>query len=124
MIGKRSNEEIRRWYLEQVARVEQLNEEWIRDGVPAEERALRAWTIRHDLRKQAREMMLDPEEVRALEQRDVLKYGNPDGPTFEWLLDSGRRAGLDGDALYDWIIRGAQRTDPAVNRRLGMEGKR
>jgi hypothetical protein len=52
--------------------------------------------------------------------RDLSKYGNPDGPTFEFLVDQLRQAGLTGDEVYDAIITGAYRTSEGVNKSLGL----
>jgi len=122
-MAQQSNEAIRRWYLAKVAAVETLNEEWLKQGLPGSERAYRAWKIRHDARVAARRMMADAQEVRDLEERDRAKYGHPDGPTFEPKVEEGRALGLDGEALFDWIVRGATQKDPAVSRWFGLEGK-
>lgn len=58
-----------------------------------------AWRIRHRARLQARSMMADP-----------------DGPTFEFLVEKLIKAGLEGDAIYEAIIEGAYRTDTGINR--------
>ena len=65
-------------------------------------------------------MMTDPAEVELLRQRDVLIYGNPDGPTFELLVEKLRRAGLEGDTIYEAIIEGAYRTDRGINKLSGL----
>jgi hypothetical protein len=65
-------------------------------------------------------MMSDPAELAALQERDRAKYGNPDGPTFEWLLERARAKGLEGDAAYLSIVESAQRTDASVNKGLGF----
>ena len=62
----------------------------------------------------AREGM-SPEDVRKLESRDVEKYGHPDGPTFEQMLDRARSSGLRGDAVYEGVVESAQRSDPFFN---------
>jgi len=51
-----------------------------------EERAKKAYEIRHNARLKAREMMQNKDEVLALQKRDLKKYGNPDGPTFDQLI--------------------------------------
>jgi len=65
-------------------------------------------------------MMADPAEVGLLRARDAAEYGNPDGPTFEFLVERGRGAGLAEDAVYESLIDGSYRTDAATNRRLGL----
>lgn len=97
-----------------------LNEEWITIGVSAPERAERAWRIRHDARLEARSMMTDATEVELLRARDIAKFGNPDGPTFYFLVERLIEAGLEGDAVYEAIIDQSYRTDAELDRRLGL----
>ena len=113
-----SNADVRRKYLERVAQIEQLNEQWVKDGIALDERARRAWSIRHDARLEARQLMTSREEVELLQTRDQAKYGNPDGPTFEWLTKNLALNGLAGDTLYDAILEGSYRTNETVNRLL------
>lgn len=116
----KTNAEIRRWYLEQVARLPELNEQWLQQGFSVKERAEMAWRIRHEARLQARAMMVDPLEVELLRQRDMAVYDNPDGPTFEFLVEKLVEAGLEGDAIYEAIIEGSYRTDAGINKLLGL----
>lgn len=115
-----SNKEIRARYLCWVARIGRMNEEWLAQGSSAEERAKRAYQTRHDARLTARAMMANEDEVKALQERDREKYGNPDGPTFDWLVEKGRKKGLSGDQLYEGIIESSQRTDATTNKSLGL----
>ena len=55
------------------------------------ERAKRASRERHCARMVARAMMSCPDDVFALQIRDVYKYGNPNGPTFSDALGLARR---------------------------------
>jgi hypothetical protein len=116
-----TNEEIRIRYNQVVATIGPSNEQWKRDGLPVEERARRASEIRHDARLTCRAMMASPSEVEDLRKRDQEKYGNPDGPTFEQLVESGKKKGAAGDAVYEGIIASSQRTDEAVNRAFGIQ---
>lgn len=117
-----TNAEIRRWYLEQVSRIPELNREWIGQGLSPEERAAAAWRIRHEARLQARSMMANRAEVELLRARDAAEYGDPDGPTFEFLCEQARRAGMEDEAIYQSIIDGSYRTNAGVSRGLGLEG--
>lgn len=63
-------------------------------------------------------MMSDPADVELLQQRDVAVYGNPDGPTFGFLVEKLSEAGLEGDMIYEKIIEGAYRTD--TDRSFGL----
>jgi hypothetical protein len=65
-------------------------------------------------------MMADPTDVELLRARDMAVYGNPDGPTFEFLIEQGRQAGLEEHAIYEAIIDGAYRTNVDINRRFGL----
>jgi hypothetical protein len=115
----KTDAEIRQWYLDQVATLGPLNEKWLAEGLDAEERARRAYAIRHDARIEARDMMQSWTAVLALRMRDRVKYGNPNGPTFEYLVDKNKAKGLEGDAVYEAIVGSARRTNRAVNERHG-----
>ncbi|MDD5323564.1 MAG: hypothetical protein PHD43_23760 [Methylococcales bacterium] len=65
-------------------------------------------------------MMIDPEEVEILQGRDVAEYGNPDGPTFDFLVQEWRKAELKGNTIYGAIIEGARRTNTGVSKKLGF----
>jgi hypothetical protein len=115
-----SNKDIRVRYLCDVAQIAPQNEQWKSDKLPIEERAKKAFEIRHNARKTARAMMQSATEVEALKQRDQEKYRSPDGPTFDWLVDKAKGKGLSGDAIYQDIIESAQRTNVDVNKALGL----
>ena len=115
-----TNQQSRQLYLERVAEIAGADAKARADGVTAEERARRAFATRHAARMTARAMMSDPSEVAALQERDRAKYGDPDGPTFEQLVEKARAKGLEGDALYESIVESAQRTDAGTNRGMGL----
>ncbi|MEZ4299947.1 MAG: hypothetical protein R3B70_33675 [Polyangiaceae bacterium] len=115
-----TNKEIRARYVCWVTGIGGLNEDWKREGLSAEERAKRAYQTRHDARMTARAMMGSSAEVEMLRARDQEKYGNPDGPTFEWLVEKAKEKGLSGDAVYEEIVSSAQRTDAATNKAFGL----
>jgi hypothetical protein len=54
-----TNTQIRSWYLNEVSKIADPNKQWVRRGDALEQRARRAWQLRHDLRLKAREMMED-----------------------------------------------------------------
>lgn len=118
-----TNAEIRAWYNRQVEVIPALNTQWITEGLSAEARARKAADIRHHARLQARAYMPNKAEVADLQARDQKKYGNPDGPTFESLVDGARGRGLTGDAVYEDIIRSSSRTDAGYNERFGVKPK-
>lgn len=115
-----TNVEIREYYLKINGGIGALDEEWQRQGLSAEERAHRAYEIRHNARITCREMMDSEDEIKMLRARDQEKYGNPDGPTFEQLVTKARKDGLQGDAVYESIIGSSQRTDEKTNQKLGV----
>lgn len=115
-----TNAEIRAHYLVLVAAIGPANAGWKREGLSAEERAHRAFQMRHDARLTCRAMMTDSRELSALEERDQAKYGHPDGPRFEELVAHERAKGLSGDAVFEAIVASAQRTNSAVNEMYGL----
>ncbi len=110
-----TDDEIRAHYLRLVAASGPAEAQWKQEGVAALERARRAFQMRHDARLTCRAMMSDPRAVEALQRRDQEKYGHPDGPTLDDLVEHERKKGLTGDAVFEAIVASAQRTDRAVN---------
>jgi hypothetical protein len=110
-----TNREIRAWYLQHTAELSDLNEGWIAEGLDLEQRANRAWRIRHDLRSRARSMMENQLEIRYLKERDRRLWGNEDGPTFDQLVLKYHQSGLRGDEVYERILKAAQTTNQTVN---------
>ncbi|BDS13639.1 hypothetical protein [Aureispira anguillae] len=110
-----NNCDIRTWYNFQVIAIDQMNEYWIHQGLDLETRAQKAFLLRHNARKYARFMMKDKTEVASLEQRDFNKYGNPDGPSFEYLLEKNQTKGLTISESYEQIIKSASQTNRRQN---------
>jgi len=117
----KTNAEIRQWYNDEVGQIPALNEQWLAEGISAEERAKRAHEIRHHARVTARVMMQNKQEVADLQARDQEKYGNPDGPTFAYLVEKNRLKGLQGDAIYEDIIGSSNRTNREYNEKFGVK---
>lgn len=115
-----SNREIRARYLCDVAQIGPNDQTLKAQGKSVEERARIAYETRKNARKTARAMMQDAAEVETLKKRDQEKYGNPDGPTFEWLVEKAKAKNLTGDAIFEEIIQSAQRTNTDVNKALGL----
>jgi hypothetical protein len=118
--GPKTNAEIRQWYIQRVSVIPQLNKDWIKQGLPLQVRAEAAWRVRHEARTEARSMMTDPADVELLRARDVARYGHPNGPTFEFLVERLKEAGFEEDRIYETIIDNSYRTDAELNRKLGM----
>ncbi len=116
-----TNAEIRLWYNYQVVAIGKINERWAAVGMNVEDRARRAYEIRHNARVDARYMMQSEDEVKMLQARDQAKYGNPDGPTFEYLVNKNQEKGLEGDAIYEAIIESSSRTSSAYNKKYDVK---
>ncbi len=118
-----TNAEIRLWYNNQVVVIPSLNKGWTADGLGAVKRAELAFEIRHNARINARLLMQNRDEVEMLRQRDMKKYGNPDGPTFLYLVEKNCAKGLKGDEIYEEIIKSSYRTSPEYNKRFGIKSE-
>lgn len=116
-----TNAEIRLWYNYQVVAISEIDKRWVEEGLSAEVRAKRAYELRHEARVNARYMMPDKDEVKMLQQRDEVKYGNPDGPTFAHLVEKSQKEGLEGDQVYETIIASSSRTSAAYNKQYGVK---
>jgi len=110
-----SNCDIRTWYNFQVVAIPQLNEYWIEQGVSLEDRASKAYGLRHSARIHARYMMPKKEEVFALQKRDFKKYGNSNGPTFKGSLKKNQDNGMTLEEAYKSIIKSASETNTTYN---------
>lgn len=110
-----NNCDIRTWYNFQVLAIPQLNAYWMTQEIPLKDRAYKAYTLRHNARIHARYMMPNQEEVALLQKRDLAKYGNPDGPTFEDLLQKNQAKGMTLDQAYESIIQTASKTNNNYN---------
>jgi hypothetical protein len=115
-----TDRQVRQFYLERVSAIGPADELAATRGDTLEMRAREAFTSRHDARMIARAMMQDPAAVAALQDRDRAKYGAPDGPSFEFLVERAAEKGLTGDAIYASIVESAQRTDAATNASMGL----
>jgi hypothetical protein len=113
-----TNEQVRAWYQHEVSKIAELNSKWTARGDAVEERARWVSKLRREARLQARAMMENSSEIEQLRARDLRIYGNPDGPTFEQLVDALRQNGWSGDEVYERIIQGAQTTNPDVDEQL------
>ena len=115
-----TNQEIRQWYKDQLAKIPELNEQWIKENVSLADRAYRAWQFRRDKRLEGRKMMQNPLQVEFLRRRDIVKYATPDGPTFEFLVNELESEGVSGNALFEAIIKGSYRTNAGIDKTLGF----
>lgn len=111
----KSDCQIRIWYNFQVLAIPKLNEYWITKEIALKERAYKAYNLRHNARIHARFMMLDQKEVAVLQKRDSVKYGNPDGPTFEYLLQKIQGKNKSLEQAYESIIQSSSKTNDGHN---------
>lgn len=111
----KTNCEIRIWYNYQVVAIGKINAKWESDGLDLETRARRAYELRHNARVNARYMMQNKAEVKELQARDLVKYGNPNGPTFEYLLKKNTDKGLSEAEGFQSIIDSSSRTSAVYN---------
>lgn len=116
-----TNRDIRARYVCAATSIGAQNEQWKAQGLSVEERAHRAFQVRHDARVTARAMMASSAEISLLQERDKAKYGDPGGPTFDWLVKHAQEKGMTGDAVFEYIIESSQRTDADVNKALGIQ---
>ncbi|MGC4122810.1 MAG: hypothetical protein QM765_51205 [Myxococcales bacterium] len=116
--------QIRVYYNELVEQIPAADAALKAEGKSAKERARSASEIRHNARLTCRAMMASRDEVEKLRARDLEKYGNPDGPTFEQLVEKNRGKGMTGDAPFEEVVASSQRTDEAVNRECWIERRK
>ncbi|GEM_PF-2385377 len=88
-------------------------------NVPVEKRARILYHSRHRSRLKARQGMKDKKLVKDLEERDKEKYGNKDGPTFDYLVEKNMAKGMSKEQAMESIIDSAQRTSPQYNALYG-----
>jgi hypothetical protein len=60
-------------------------------------------------------------QIHLLQERDLAKYGKPDGPTFEFLVENNEKLGLVGDEIYEAIIVSSMKVNIGVNKRLRLK---
>ena len=116
----KTNQEIRKWYLDELAEIPELNRKWKREGIDLAERANMAWKFRHDRRRMARAFMESELEREQLRQRDVAVYGSPNWPTFAFLKKRLKVEGLSENEIFEAIIRGSYRTNAGIDKKLGF----
>lgn len=111
------NEDVREWYNHQVAPISSLNQQWMRQGDSLVDRSKKAYEIRHKARVKARAMMSNKRQVAQLQARDEDKYGHPDGPSYDQLLEEGIASGLTEEESRQKIIDSSDVTDHDTNKK-------
>ena len=114
---------VRQWYNQQVDLIPVCDLQWEDEKLSLHQRAEKAFEMRHLARVMARVMMQDPAEVKALQDRDMAKYGNPNGPTFDYLVTKQRRdyPGITDDDVYRKLIGSSQQTSAEYNKKYGVK---
>lgn len=118
--GPWGDKQARRYYACEAVAIGARDVKWRAEERSAEERAHLAYETRRNARLITRVMMANRSSVEGLRERDREKYGNPDGPSFEYLMERARKNGLRGDEPFESIVRSAQRTDPERDRQFGL----
>jgi len=101
---------IRHWYNEQVKNIPQTLQPLQQQSVAISEQARCAFSLRHQLRMEARAAMPSTIEVDWLRVRDVFHYGHFDGPEFSQLVGKN-----PDESAYRRVIASATKTDVQVN---------
>lgn len=115
--GKMTNTMTRTWYQAYMKAYEQQIKVTSKETatMSLEDRAHIAFAARHHARLQTREQMADRMVVAGLEARDLQKYGNKDGPTFDSLFKKNTDQGMSPDDSYNAIIASSLTTNKLVN---------
>ena len=74
-----------------------------------------AFEFRHNMRMRGRAMMFYEADVEVIKMRDMKKYGNPDGPTFDYLYNKEIKKGLTPEQAYERILESSSETCEAVD---------
>ncbi len=111
--------EVRQRYLSLVREIPRRLHDMQIAGVSVEIRARRAWELRRNALVEARSGMAERERA-LVEKQSVDAYGTRDGATFEWLVEKHLKDGLSRREAYRRIVESAVRTNPEVNKNLGL----
>ena len=112
IIEKKSNREVREWYISEVSNIPNT----IDETLPLEEQARQAFEKRNLIRSKAREMMADKEMRNILETEKL-------NMTFDELIASKmKRKGLTRKEAQIDILKTTTKTNKNVNKELGLDG--
>jgi filamentous hemagglutinin len=107
-----SNLHARQWYVNQLARIPKIMDQ----TKPLEYQARQAFEFRNQVRTNARNAMYDRSMADEL-------FGSKPNMTWEQTVEKYMTSGLRGDALYREIIKASQRSNPIIDRNLGIRHK-
>lgn len=109
-----SKAEARLWYHLFINQGEQIIKSLEAD-TSMELQAKFGYAIRHIARMEARDRLQDLGYLVEIRYRDADKYKNPNGPTFKSLLLKYKSESVQGDKLYETLLKASRRTDEATN---------
>lgn len=112
IIEKKSNREVREWYISEVSNIPNM----IDKTLPLEEQARQAFEKRNLIRSKAREMMADKE------MRNILETEKPNMTFDELIASKMKRKGLTRKEAQIDILKTATKTNKNVNKELGLDG--
>lgn len=112
IIEKKSNREVREWYISEVSNIPNT----IDETLPLEEQARQAFEKRNLIRSKAREMMADKE------MRNILETEKPNMTFDELIASKMKRKGLTRKEAQIDILKTATKTNKNVNKELGLDG--
>lgn len=112
IIEKKSNREVREWYISEVSNIPNM----IDETLPLEEQARQAFEKRNLIRSKAREMMADKE------MRNILETEKPNMTFDELIASKMKRKGLTRKEAQIDILKTATKTNKNVNKELGLDG--
>ena len=112
IIEKKSNREVREWYISEVSNIPNT----IDETLPLKEQARQAFEKRNLIRSKAREMMADKE------MRNILETEKPNKTIEELIASKMKRKGLTRKEAQIDILKTATKTNKNVNKELGLDG--
>lgn len=115
--GKMTDTMTRTWYHAYMAEYQkQIEEQTERmQDLSLREKALIAYETRHHARVQTRSQMEDLEALQKIQNWDLKRYNNKDGPTFDWLMKKNMKEGMTEEESYQEILKSALTTNMWVN---------
>ncbi|WP_343571790.1 hypothetical protein [Mycobacterium sp.] len=111
--GSLSDEDARAVYAHGELRMRVLNEQLVKQGLNAEERAKKMFEQRNSLRSWVRDLMRDRTAA------DWLAENRPN-QTWEQSIQKEISRGKQGDTIYEGIIESSTRSNPGVNAATGI----
>ncbi len=118
-IAIRSNHQARAYVKGRKAELREAQAARERSGMSLDERARMAHAERAEMNQTAQEMMFWEGDVQQIRLRQQKEYGNPNGPTYEQLLQQKIRNGSTPNEARREIIDGASKGNPLADKKFG-----